>query len=259
MKKIFESTPILKKQFLSPEATQWINKIQETVFLSGTVGYLKGGVLRDYISNVYNGTNLDPKDLDIMLLGRINLVIDKLVKCGAKIKLQRNRKNTPVFELDLPTKFGLIKADIGIILGRPSSYKKDQLIETLIKDDMNLSDFTVNTFFLPLYKPLRTLNIIDYLKGIEDIRNRKVRMVTPDTFFRNPECMLRAVKVADRLSSVIEPVTFKTIKKYSYLIEGAPEPVINQILCAILQSPNKRKNIELLKELGLLKYLKIKY
>src|SRR3990170_5104713 len=116
MDRKFEHNPLLQDQALSPEALLWIAKIEESALASGTTGYLKGGVLRDYFSNIYNGTTLNPKDLDVMLLGKVNLTASEMVKRGAEIQFRRNRRKTPVFELALPANRGPIRAEIGIIL-----------------------------------------------------------------------------------------------------------------------------------------------
>lgn len=257
MDRKFEYPSILQERALSPEAALWLDQIRNITSRIGVRGFLKGGLLRDYVSNIYNGTSLTPKDLDIMLIGGVNLTVSELVKEGATIQLRRNRRKTPVFELILPTSKGTIAADIGIVLGKPNSYERGQKTETFLEDDARLSDFTVNAIFLPLDKHLEVTNLIDPLGGIKDIQGRQIRMVSSNTFIRNPECMLRAVKMADRLSAVIEPITFEAIKHYASLIRRAPQPVINQNLEAILESPNNQRNIKLLKELGLLEPLSL--
>jgi tRNA nucleotidyltransferase/poly(A) polymerase len=257
MDRNFEYSPILQERALSPEAAFWVNKIQSVASRTGIVGYLKGGLLRDYVSNFYNGTTLSAKDLDIMLLNGVNLAVGELVKEGANIQLRRNRRKTPVFELSLPTSSGSIHADIGIVLGKPNTYEKGHGRETIIDDDARLSDFTINTLFLPLDKPLSINNIIDPLGGIQDIEQRKIRMVAPNTFVRNPECMLRAVRMADRLSATIEPGTYDAITRYAHLITKAPQPVVDQNLKSLLESPNRERNIEMLDVLGLREYLSL--
>ena len=258
MDRKFERVAILDERVLSPEAALWIDRTRKVVLRTGATGFLKGGLLRDYVYNLYNGTNLTPEDLDIMFLGGVNFVVSELVKEGAIIQSRRNRRKTPVFELGFPTSLGTIKTDIGIVLGNPSTYERGQKIENFIEDDAKLSDFTVNSLFLPLEKTLDISNIIDPLCGIKDILNQQIRMVSPNTFVRNPECMLRAVRVAERLSAIIEPFTFQAIKHYAPLILKAPQFVIKQNLEAILTSPNKKHNIEILESLSLLQYLPTK-
>ena len=80
-------------------------------------------------------------------------------------------------------------------------------------------------------------------------------MVAPNTFVRNPECMLRAVRMADRLAATIEPATVDAIRTYSHLIKRAPHPVIDQNLEVLLCSPNQDSNVRTLEELCLMNYL----
>ncbi len=190
-----------------------------------------------------------------MLLGGVNHVVGGLLNQGAEIKLRRNRRKTPVFEMLLPTNQGIIEADIGIVLGKPNSYERGFTTRTILEDDARLSDFTVNTLFLPLDKTLSVENIIDPLNGIQDIKDKVIRMVAPNTFVRNPECMLRAVRMADRLAATIEPATVDAIRTYSHLIKRAPHPVIDQNLEVLLCSPNQDSNVRTLEELCLMNYL----
>jgi len=253
-----EFTPIFTGQELSIESRNWLDKALTAAQRAGVYGYLKGGVLRDYISNFYNGTNLSSKDLDIMFTNGVNWVTKELRDQGAEIVARRNRKKTPVFELSLPAQSGTISADIGILLAKPNTYGRNSTVESLIYDDATLGDFTINALFLPLGNALNVQNIIDPLNGIEDIRNRMVRMVAPNTFVRNCECMLRAVRMADKLSATIESVTYDAIKYYSPLIKKAPKPVVDQNMSAIMGSPNREENIDLLRDLNLLQHLEVK-
>lgn len=248
---------ILQERGLSPEAMFWVKRIQEVTQYINAHGFLKGGVLRDYISNLYNGTNLTPKDLDILLTGNVNLAVSMLKTEGASLKLRRSRRKTPVYEVFLPSSDGHITVDIGIILGKPATYGRAPNVKALIGDDAIDSDFTVNALYLPLDVTFDISNVIDPLGGIKDIKDRKIRMVSPDTFVRHPDCMLRAIKIADRLSATIEPVTFEAIQHYAPQIRKARQPLIEQNLTSILKSPNREQNIQMLEMLGLLNYLHI--
>lgn len=229
--------------------------IGETARKIGVSGYIKGGVPRDYASNFYNGTNLVPKDLDIMLTGGVNKITEDLVARGAIIRLRRNRKKTPVFEIDLPIKNGLVPTDLGIVLARGVTYQRDQVVMDLITDDSLLSDFTINAMFLPIGADLDISNFIDPLGGLEDIKKRLVRMVAPNTFIRNPECMLRAIRMVDHLGATLEGQTVQAIKKDAPRILRAPPVVIQQNLEKILSSPRRNQNMELMNSLGLTEYL----
>ena len=146
--------------------------------------------------------------------------------------------------------------DLGIILALPNTYSKRQDISNLVEDDARLSDFTINSLYLPLGYKLSEDNIIDPLAGISDIKNQVIRMVEPNTFVRNPECMLRAVRMSDKLSAQIDSETADSIRKYSHLIKRAPRPVVEQNLKEILSSENKMNNISMLQSLKLLEHLR---
>lgn len=239
----------------SSEVLWSLDVLRSVLAKAGVDGCIKGGLIRDYVANFSLGMDLSPNDMDLMISEGVNKVVELLIKEGANISERHNRKKTPTFKVDLPTMGGMLNLDIGILLGRANTYSRKVQFSDLIEDDARLSDFTANSLFLPISSSLNIKNIVDPLGGIRDIKERVVRMVALNTFVRNPECMLRAIVLADRLGGKIETGTAEAISKYASLIKNAPAFVVAQNMKRIIDSTSKEVNLQLMRDLGLSTFL----
>ena len=90
--------------------------------------------------------------------------------------------------------------DFEVKLGKGITLQQDQLRR----------DFWINA----LAKDIDTGEVIDVeRKGMTDIKNKEIRMISPTAFEEDPLRMLRAVQFAARFEFTIEDETFKEIKK----------------------------------------------
>src|SRR5690606_21955171 len=87
-------------------------------------------------------------------------------------------------------------------------------------DDAARRDFTLNALY---YDPL-TEEVIDYHRGVADLKRRLVRIIgDPELRYReDPVRMLRAVRFAAKLNGTIEPTTLAPIAPLAHLIENVP-------------------------------------
>lgn len=224
---------------------------------TGIQGFIKGGYIRDFVYNNLHGTNNTSKDLDVSLANGVNLFVEKLVHNGGRIRLLRYRKKTPVFEVCLGNEQNSLIVDIGILIAEPQVYQREQnmFVYELVRQDALHSDFTINSLYLPLTTPLDFKNIVDPLGGIEDVRRRVVKMVSPYIFWSSPVCMLRAIRLIDTLGATLEEETKEAIKHYAPFLNKSVPVVVQDNLEKIFASPNRETNIILLKELGLYEYI----
>ena len=88
------------------------------------------------------------------------------------------------------------------------------------QDDAARRDFTINALY---YDP-SSGQVIDYHRGVDDIRAKTLRMIgDPAKRYReDPVRMLRAVRLAAKLDYAIEPATRRPIQELADLIEGVP-------------------------------------
>ncbi|HET8848420.1 MAG TPA: polynucleotide adenylyltransferase PcnB, partial [Marinobacter sp.] len=84
------------------------------------------------------------------------------------------------------------------------------------EEDALRRDFTINA----LYYCIRDFTVIDYANGMEDLRNRQIRLIgDPETRYReDPVRMLRAVRFAAKLGFDIEPETNQPIRELAPLL-----------------------------------------
>lgn len=133
--------------------------------------------------------------------------------------------------------------------------------ETL-EDDLSRRDFTVNAMALGEsslrgVKATKQSNLIDPFDGQKDIENKIIRAVgEPEKRFNEDALrMLRAVRFATTLGFTIEEKTASVIKKNSVWLEAISKERIRDEFVKIIMADNAAGGIELLRELGLLKYI----
>jgi tRNA nucleotidyltransferase (CCA-adding enzyme) len=85
--------------------------------------------------------------------------------------------------------------------------------ESLIQD-LHRRDFTINAIAYNLHEQ----KFIDPLKGIEDLQQSTIRMISPTNLADDPLRLLRAYRQAAQLNFTIEPTTRNTIKKLANLL-----------------------------------------
>jgi poly(A) polymerase len=89
---------------------------------------------------------------------------------------------------------------------------------TSIEDDLNERDFTINAIAYDLYSE----EIIDCLGGLQDLANKKVRMVSREIFKKDPARLIRAYRIGACLNFEIETKTAKVIKSNTTLLKNIP-------------------------------------
>ncbi len=121
-----------------------------------------------------------------------------------------------------------------------------------LEDDLSRRDFTVNAFAMDLNK-----KIIDLYDGQKDLKNKIIKTVgdAEERFNEDALRMLRAVRFATTLGFTIEKNTTDAIKKNCIWLEAISQERIRDEFVKIIMADNAAKGIELLRELGLLKYI----
>lgn len=232
-------------------ALKLLNSVSEAC---GTKIVLKGGVIRDQLARFYHGVNLDSKDYDLFVLDRINLVMGELIKKGGKLIERRRRKGTSAFKFLLPDLVKDAKFELGVLLGG-DAYGKTIDFNQVIENDARRTDFDVNAISLDL----STLTsgsgyrIYDPLNGEEAIKNRVISVVSPTSFYHNPENILRGIKIADRLQANLSNQTLQSIERYAPRLQRIPRDFLLANLAPIVESPNSEDLWVLMEKLGVIK------
>ncbi len=121
-----------------------------------------------------------------------------------------------------------------------------------IEQDLARRDFTVNAIAMDING-----KIIDLFEGQDDLEKKIIRAVgkAEDRFSEDALRMLRAVRFATTLAFNIETKTGKAIKKNAPWLQAISKERIRDELLKIIMAEKAADGIELLKEIGLLKYI----
>jgi poly(A) polymerase len=119
-----------------------------------------------------------------------------------------------------------------------------------LEEDALRRDFTVNA----LYYCIRDFTVIDFANGIEDLRNRQMRLIgDPETRYReDPVRMLRAVRFAGKLGFTIEPETEAPIRELAPLLTHIPPARLFDEVLKLLSAGYGEVTYDLLREYNLL-------
>jgi len=107
-----------------------------------------------------------------------------------------------------------------------------------LKKDLLQRDFTINSLALDLDSlDLPFLFLIDPKTGLEDLMNKKIRLLRKDSFENDPLRMLRAFRLASQLDFAVEDKITKFIEdKHSLIKEVAKERIGNELFL-LLENP----------------------
>ncbi|MEK7503417.1 MAG: HDIG domain-containing metalloprotein [Patescibacteria group bacterium] len=128
-----------------------------------------------------------------------------------------------------------------------------------LEEDLARRDFTVNAIALKLSfeKKKLSFEIIDPFSGQKDLKDKVIRAVgvAQDRFAEDALRMMRAVRFATTLDFTIEEKTAVAIKKNASLLKVVSKERVRDELVPIIMSDKAAQGIEMLRELGLLKYI----
>jgi putative nucleotidyltransferase with HDIG domain len=209
--------------------------------------YEVGGFVRDSLID----PGIDSKDRDYLITG---IPLDKLVSILKKYG-----------RVDLVGKsFGVIKftgkgtgdtVDIAIprvekstgVEHRDFDIQYDPFLP--VEDDLGRRDFTINA----IARSLPDGEIIDPFSGVDDIRDRKIRIVFPNAIEDDPLRILRAVQFAARLNFSIEEETLTAMKEKGRLIQSvSPERIAEELNKMLIKADKPSIGFRYLYEIGVL-------
>ena len=188
--------------------------------------YLVGGSLRDRI------LNLPSSDYDFALAGDVREFARKVAeKLGAHL-IQIGKKDKAVYRVVT----GTSTLDFSSIEGKS------------IEDDLNRRDFTINA----LGYELRSEKLVDPVGGLDDIRSKRIRLISKDAILADPLRMLRAFRFAAVLDFEITSETLMSIKEQSCLITRAAGERIHDEMLKIMEVDSSFPYVKQMAEAGIL-------
>lgn len=212
------------EQFDFPMKDFFIEVFKEKIFLVG-------GTIRDYL--LYGETGQD-RDIDLVVTGCTYLEIEKKLKpfgktntVGRSFAVVKFTKDDKTFDISVPRKD--VRKD------NHSHSHKNFIVEygpqISLQEDMKRRDFTCNSIALRLID----MEVIDPFNGIKAVREKKIVMTGPETFFDDPLRILRCA----RFASVHKFAVDKTIYLHSKnvrLDELSAERVVEELFRLLLES-----------------------
>jgi poly(A) polymerase len=209
--------------------------IVERLRSGGYETYIVGGAVRDLI------LGKKPKDFDIVSAAnptRIKKIFRNARIIGRRFRLVHVYFGPKIFEVST---FRSLKDG-------PTSNTYGT-----IEEDVLRRDFSLNALF---YDPQEQV-VVDYVGGMKDIRNRRIRPIIPlGVIFRDdPVRMIRAVKYAAATGCKLPLLLRWKIREQSALLKSVSPSRLTEEILKIIYSSGVARIVESLTEFGLYGYL----
>jgi len=151
-----------------------------------------------------------------------------------------------------PIQLGRDALAVWRVTARDRVYDFADIVGESIEADLGRRDFTINAMALELAPEPR---LIDPFRGREDLRSRKIRIVSEKNIEEDPLRILRAVRFAVQLNFEIDQDSFRAMEGRSALLAAtAPERVTYE-LDLILRSSQAARGVDWMARLGLSGFL----
>ncbi len=221
---------------------------------AGYEAYIVGGCVRDLLRGE------KPKDWDVTTSAKPEEILKLFPKSFYENKFLTVTVKTESEDLALK--------EIEITTFRAEGKYTDKrhpdevrFAETL-DEDLSRRDFTVNSMAVELVKSdfargKADFRIVDPFDGQADLKKKIIRAVgEPEKRFDEDALrMMRAVRLAMELNFELEGKTTDAIKKQSGNLQFIAKERIRDELVKVLETPRAKEGIEILHELGLLKFI----
>lgn len=221
-----------------------VKLIIEGLNKAGFEAYIVGGCVRDFM------LGLEPKDWDVTT----NAKPEEIQKVFPDSFYENNFLTVTVRTGSKNDKLAEIEITTYRLEAKYSDKRHPDQVKYAKKldDDLSRRDFTVNAMAMDSKK--KTVDLFD---GKEDLEKRIIRTVgNPEERFNEDALrMLRAVRFATTLNFKIEEKTAEAVKKNSVWLEAISQERIRDEFVKIIMAEKAADGIELLRELGLLKYI----
>jgi len=226
-----------------------VKAIIEKLDKNGFQTHIVGGCVRDFLRDVM------PNDWDIATSAKPEQIQKLFPKSFYKNKfftvtVQTDSKEPALKEIEITT----YRLETKYTDKRhPEQVKFAETIEK----DLARRDFTVNAIAIEIKN--KKTKIIDPFNGQKDLKNKTIKAVgeAEKRFSEDALRMMRAVRFNTVLGKdwKIEKNTSQAIKENAVWLQAISKERIRDELMKIIMSENAADGIELLRELGLLKYI----
>ncbi len=234
----------ISRKNISQAAIKIIKQLED----AGYSAYLVGGGVRDLLLGNH------PKDFDVATNAKpdeVKRLFRSARIVGRRFQIVHVRMGREVIEVTTfrghhdDASHHSARSEDGMLL-------RDNVYGTLETDAMR-RDFTVNA----LYYTLKDFSVIDYCKGMEDLKNRTLRIIgDPVTRYKeDPVRILRALRFAAKLGFSIDPATAKPIRELGNLLLNVSEARLFEEVLKLFLGGSATATFNLLREYNVLLHL----
>lgn len=239
--------------FISPDDKEFLEIFKNKKFKNLDI-FLVGGAVRDIL------LNLVPKELDFCINGEIT-EFKEFIKENQQLKIIKvsEFETYKILFKEKIYDFSVTRKESYIPKG---SLPKINAFNVDIETDLKRRDFTINSIAMNIKNDLDEL--IDPHNGINDIKNKIIKIIHNESFKDDPTRAYRAIKFAKRYNFKIDKSSLKNlIDSVEYIKVLSKERIKNEIekICKelnFIQILNDLKKIDILKYFFELDPLKIK-
>lgn len=203
--------------------------------------YLVGGAVRDYFFNK------KPHDKDYVVVGS---TIEGMLALG----FTQVGKEFPVFLHPKTSEEYALARTERKTGNKHTDFSFEFSPNVTLEDDLIRRDFTINAMAMDI----ETGEVIDYFNGKQDLENKILRAVRPETFIEDPLRLLRGCRFAAQLKFNIASETMELFKKMvadGMLEHLTSERVWKETEKALSSGYDSEKYFETLNQCGALKVL----
>jgi poly(A) polymerase len=231
-----EEHPV-RRDSLSNAARTVVTRLQE----SGFKAFVVGGAVRDLLLGI------TPKDFDIATDAtpeQVKPLFRRAFVIGRRFRLVHVHIGNDVIEVST---FRAAQT------GEDATDEHGRLLSDNVygsqAEDAVRRDFTINA----LYFDPQTESIWDYVRGVPDIRAKRLRLIGPPVtrYREDPVRMLRAVRLAAKLGLVIERKTEEPIVRLATLMQNVPPARLFDEMQKLLLSGHSVETLRSLRAHGL--------
>lgn len=231
-----EEHPVRRDQ-LSNAARTVVTRLQE----SGFKAFVVGGAVRDLLLGI------TPKDFDVATDAtpeQVKPLFRRAFVIGRRFRLVHVHIGNDVIEVST---FRAAQT------GEDATDEHGRLLSDNVygsqAEDAVRRDFTINA----LYFDPQTESIWDYVRGVPDIRAKRLRLIGPPVtrYREDPVRLLRAVRLAAKLGLVIERKTEEPIARLATLMQNVPPARLFDEMQKLLLSGHSVETLRSLRAHGL--------
>lgn len=232
----------LSRADISDAALKVLYRLHE----SGYRACLVGGGVRDLL------LGLNPKDFDVATDAtpeQVRALFRSARIIGRRFKLVHVRYGREIIEV---ATFRGHAGDSAQSLNEHGRILHDNAFGS-IEEDAQRRDFSINA----LYYDISTFSVIDYANGMEDLQQRRLRLIgdVSKRFQEDPVRMLRAVRFAVKLGFDLEPEAEQQIQEHGHLLQHIPSARLFDEMLKLFHGGKAFASYEALRQRDLLQYL----